>query len=98
MVVRTRFQNNITLSPTLPPDGKEYYVSVNYTDVALYGDITTALVVGQMEQFYILNGDHAEQYTALLPLGLAACEAYFTTHCKTQINKYSDRRKILQID
>lgn len=56
-------------------DGDGFYVSHNDHDVApsLYGGETTALVLGQMEKFYILNGDHREAYTALISSGYEAC-------------------------
>jgi len=49
-------------------DGKSYdgfYVSYNHHDIATYGDVTTALVLGQMQKFYILNGNHSEAYKKL---------------------------------
>jgi hypothetical protein len=55
----------------------DFYISYNPTDIGIYGDVTTALVVGQMEHFYILNGNHCDAYKALLEKGFDACFAYF---------------------
>ena len=58
-------------------DGNGFYVSHNDHDLAIYGDETTALVLGQMERFYILNGDHRQQYAQLMGQGFDACLEYF---------------------
>lgn len=74
-------------------DGKIYdgfYVSYNSYDIAIYGDITTALVVGQMQKFYILNGDHREEYAKIINDGFEKCMGYFKENIN-QINKNSDR-------
>lgn len=44
-------------------DYTDYYVSYNNvdTDPDLYGCDTTAIVLGNMEKFLILNGDHRGQ-------------------------------------
>lgn len=50
-------------------DGKTYegfYVSYNSHDRDSYGDVTTALVLGQMQKFFILNGDHRAGIQPLL--------------------------------
>lgn len=39
-------------------DHDKHYISFNFADQHIYGDITTAIVIGQMQRFYILNGDH----------------------------------------
>lgn len=57
--------------------GDGFYVSYNEYDTAIYGCDTTALVVGQMEKFYILNGDHREKYSSLIERGFDACMSYF---------------------
>jgi len=67
----------------------EFYISFNSYDKATYGDITTALVYGQMEKFYILNGDHQKAYAPLIKKGYGACLAYFRANIN-DINKYSD--------
>ena len=67
-------------------DGKVYdgfYVSFNNYDIAIYGDVTTALVLGQMQKFYILTGNHSKQYKKLISQGFFKCLDYF----KANINQ-----------
>lgn len=73
-------------------DGEGFYISHNDYDVSpsLYGDETTALVLGQMEKFYILNGDHREAYSSLIGSGCQACLNYFKANLAV-INKRSDQ-------
>ena len=71
-------------------DGDGFYISFNKYDSHIYGDITTALVVGQGEKFYILNGDHREIYFHLISQGFDACFEYFKSQ-PDKINKYSDK-------
>ena len=47
-------------------------------------------LIGQMQAFYILNGDHQAAYAELIPQGLPACLAYFQANAAS-INKHSDR-------
>ncbi len=75
-------------------DGDGYYISYNDHDIDTYGCETTALVIGQMEGFLILNGDHREAYSALIPLGFDACLAYFMTNVE-QANKRSEHQWLL---
>ncbi len=70
--------------------GDGFYVSFNSVDHRIYGDVTTALVKGQMESFYILNGDHRPAYFELIPQGFEACIGYFEANVD-QVNKRSDR-------
>jgi len=70
-------------------EGDGFYVSYNSRDVAEYGSDTTALVVGQMEHFYILNGDHRKAYAKLIPEGFEACKRYFDENVALK-NKYSE--------
>ena len=72
------------------PDGS-FYVSYNATDYRIYGDETTALVWGQMQGFYILNGDHRAAYADLIPQGWAACYAYYLSRPDLH-NSMSDRQ------
>jgi len=70
-------------------DGKTYngfYISYNSYDIATYGDVTTALVLGQMQKFYILNGDHRKQYEEIIEQGFYKCLEYF----KNNINQAHD--------
>lgn len=67
-----------------------FYVSYNDSDVRTYGDVTTALVLEpQMSTFYILNGDHREEYAAI-GNNLEKCIEYFLQN-SDKINKYSDK-------
>jgi len=73
-----------------------FYVSYNNRDSFMYGSDTTALVKGQMEKFYILNGDHREAYKALMEAhkdsadhGFNVCLAYFQEHQDEKSN-FSD--------
>lgn len=61
-------------------DGQGFYVSHNNHDHAIYGGETTALVLGQMERFYILKGDHRKAYAALIGQGFEVCLDYFKQH------------------
>lgn len=75
-------------------DGKIYdgfYVSYNSYDVSVYGDVTTALVLGQMQKFYILNGDHSEEYKKIIKDGFEKCMDFFRKNIAL-INKYSDKQ------
>ena len=85
-----RFISGIPISiPNTTYDGEGFYISYNNRDRGIYGSDTTALVVGQMQHFYILNGDHRTAYGPLLALGLDACLGYFRQNLG-QMNKYSD--------
>lgn len=86
--------NNIiyTNDSKIEINGKTYngfYISYNDHDTEIYGNITTALVLGQMQKFYILNGDHSEEYKKIVNYGFNKCMEYFKNHIN-QINKYSD--------
>lgn len=72
--------------------GKKYpgfYVSYNDVDTSFYGSATTALVLGQMQWFFILNGDHREGYRQCFNGGFFACYAYFLRNLD-RINFTSD--------
>lgn len=74
-------------------DSKTYegfYVSFNNYDTDIYGCKTTALVLGQMQKFYILNGDHRKQYAEIIEQGFHACLFYFKDNIDNA-NKYSDK-------
>ncbi len=47
-------------------DGDGFYVSYNAKDISIYGTDTTALVIGQMQAFYILDGNHMAAYAPLI--------------------------------
>lgn len=57
-----------------------FFISFNNTDTGIYGNVTTALVLGQMERFYILNGDHRQGFKTAAKHGLPACLDYFNQH------------------
>lgn len=74
-------------------DGKVYdgfYVSYNNYDIAIYGDVTTALVLGQMQKFYILTGNHSNQYKELINQGFFKCLDCFKSNIN-QAHIYSDK-------
>jgi len=76
-------------SPNEIVEGDGFHVSYNCVDGEIYGCDTTALVIGQMEAFYILDGDHRQAYAALVPQGLKACLGYFEDNID-RANKRSD--------
>jgi hypothetical protein len=64
-----------------------FYVSYNSVDAAVYGEVTTAVVVGaQMDRFYVLNGNHE---AALAGKPFDFCLEYVHDHAE-RLNKYSD--------
>lgn len=71
-------------------NGDGFYISYNNVDTDIYGSDTTALVIGQMEKFYILNGDHRAIYRDLIGSGLNACLSYFSSN-QADLNKRSDK-------
>lgn len=76
--------------PNTIVDAGDFYISYNDTDIAIYGSETTALVVGQMEKFYILKGDHRAQYLSLIAKGFDACLAYYKENLK-DAHEHSDK-------
>jgi len=76
-----------TPNDVIKADG--FYVSYNDCDVGIYGSDTTALVVGQMEKFCILKGNHVESYRGVMAKGLDACLEYFRSNVSLK-NKYSE--------
>lgn len=77
-------------TPNTITQGDGFYVSHNNVDGDIYGSETTALVIGQMERFYILNGDHRAAYRDLIPGGLDACLAYFRNHIGSANHRSDD--------
>lgn len=67
----------------------EFYISYNDYDNSLYGSDTTALVTGNGNHFYILNGDHRKQYGEVASGGVEACLKYFQDNIHL-INKRSE--------
>jgi hypothetical protein len=76
--------------PNSVMEGEGFYVSHNDRDLVAYGSQTTALIVGQMEKFYILKGDHRAGYVTLIPRGFATCLDYFKRHSDL-VHRYSDK-------
>jgi hypothetical protein len=68
---------------------KGFYISYNDKDIADYGCDTTAIVIGQMEKFYILNGDHRKEYSNIVDQGINKCLEYFEKNIDKR-NKHSD--------
>jgi len=66
-------------------DYKDFYISYCWR-TSDYGCVTTAIVIGQMKHFYILNGDHREHYSD----NLEQCLEYFKQNDDLR-NKYSDK-------
>lgn len=65
--------SNTTLNPQ---NDETWYVSyLPFSDD--YGSNTTALVVGQMQRFFILDGDFRKEYQNLMPQGFRACYQFF---------------------
>ena len=77
-------------TPNTVIDGDGFYVSYNIVDSRIYGSDTTALVIGQMQHFYILNGDHRDAYRPLIAQGLQSCLNYFASQ-SDQISKFSEK-------
>lgn len=73
-------RNGTTSPPNEILDAGHFYVSFNPADTHLYGGPTTALVWGQMERFFILNGDHRAAYAERIPMGWSSCLDYFAAN------------------
>ena len=90
----TEFINGIPIGiPNKTISGNGFYISYNNYDVDIYGNDTTALVYDYQngingEDFFILNGDHRQEYINLIPKGFKACFEYFISQSEN-INKYS---------
>lgn len=74
--------------PNITYEKKGYYISYNAVDSRIYGDVTTAIVVGDAEKFYVLLGNHREALTKMSCL--EDCLTYFATHPEAH-SKYSDK-------
>ncbi len=70
-------------------DFDDYYINFNVEDYFMYGGLNTALGLGQMQLFLILNGGHLDGFADAAKEGLEKCFAYFRTHID-QANKYSE--------
>ena len=76
-------------TPNVVTHGDGFFVSYNLVDTYHYGSDTTALVLGNMDKFFILNGDHRKHYQELIPKGWDVCFEYYTNN-SDQHNKRSD--------
>lgn len=91
MIIRNNivFQND----EKVEYNGKEYdgfYISHNNYDIGIYGSETTALVLGQMEKFFVLNGNHCTSLEKLAKESLTNCINYVRKN-KNKLNKLSDK-------
>ena len=84
-----RLPNGMTcVSPNrVTAHSEEFYVSYNNYDRSTYGSDTTALVVGQRQRFYVLNGNHEKQLTNK---SFDECLNYVHDHSNL-LNKFSDK-------
>lgn len=71
--------------PNITESYQKHYLSYNVGDAILFGSDTTAIVVGQMERFYVLDGNHMEQ---LKGKTLSECMSYFQENKKLK-SKFS---------
>ena len=77
--------------PNTTMDGDGFIISHNSQDIDIYGCETTALVIGQLQGFLILNGDHRCAYRDLIPQGFDACLSYFMANVD-QANARSEHK------
>jgi hypothetical protein len=77
------------IKPNSVIQGNGFYISYNNIDIGIYGCDTTALVIGNMEKFLILNGDFRKQYMQIINNGLDECIAFFKANIE-HINEYSE--------
>ncbi len=79
------------LVPNVATRHGDFCISYNNYDIDLYGSDTTALVCGEGQgPFYVLNGDHREEYDKRTQLGFQACLDYFKDNMQ-DIAKYSEK-------
>lgn len=86
----------IEISEKVKYKGKIYngfYISYNNHDVDIYGSDTTALVLGQMEEFLILNGNHIEGYRKLSGLPFSEYLKYFRKNEK-YMNQFTTIKEV----
>lgn len=79
-------------------ESMDHYISWNFADHEYYGSDTTAIVIGQMQRFYILNGDHRK---ALSNKTFLECIAYFSENsqainCKSDVYSKIDAENIIK--
>ena len=64
----------------------DFYISYNSRDAEIYGCVPTAVVLGQMQRFYVLNGNHESE---LAGKPFDECLEYLHAHA-AELNKYSE--------
>lgn len=69
-------------------DKIDCYISYNFGDISIYGTDTTAIVIGQMQRFYILKGNHFENLKNLT--NFKDCIEYYLNNLNS-IHKMSDK-------
>lgn len=72
-------------------NGKTYdgfYISYNNYDSNIYGSDTTALVLSQMQEFFILNGNHIAEYKELQGKPFSKYLEYFYKN-SDKINRFT---------
>lgn len=87
--------NSISASNNVPIEFNQksydgFYISHNNCDIDIYGCETTALVLGQMQKFYILKGDHRKQYAEIIKQGFNRCLDYYKNNIVVS-HEYSDK-------
>lgn len=76
----------------------KHYISYNFADDYIYGCDTTAIVIGQMQRFYILNGNHTNE---LKTKSFKECIDYFLDNShliNKRSNKYNENDAINVIE
>ena len=84
--IPTTVYNRVTQS------SDDFYISYNNYDTDIYGDKTTALVYSDRKStwFYILNGDHTDEYESIQPFTFLGCLSYFLSNLD-KMNHMSDK-------
>jgi len=78
------------LFPNMIESFDGFYISYNNYDTLIYGCDTTAIVAGQMEKLFILNGDHRKELHRIAnKKGMAGCLEYFKENISL-MSKFSD--------
>lgn len=71
---------------------ENFYISYNFGDVGIYGSTTTAIVIGQMQRFYILKGDHRKQLEKCGSFENAMI--YYSSRPKDEVHRFSNVYKV----
>jgi len=89
-------QNDVTMitdTPIIYGDkefGGFYISHLPYSPNGDYGCETTALVLGQMQRFFILKGDHRKQFAEVFDKGFTACFKYYCDNIQLS-HSFSDK-------